>query len=58
MLLEHREKAKFSEEKAFEVMHKQESMISKWKTEHAATVEHFEKTLKGLKAENRHLHEK
>ncbi len=36
----------------------QERIVEKWKSEHKSTVETYEKTIKGLKAENRHLHEK
>ena len=57
-LLETKEKAKFSEEKSFEVMMMQERIVEKWKGEHKTTVEHYEKVLKGIKAENRHLNEK
>ena len=54
-LLETRERAKFSEEKALEVMRMQERITDKWKHEHHQTVEHYEKTLKAVKAECRHL---
>ena len=57
-LLETRERAKFSEEKSYEVMMMQERIVEKWKSEHKVTVEHYEKALKLLKADNRHLHEK
>jgi hypothetical protein len=36
----------------------QERIVEKWKSEHRVTVEHYEKTLKAIKAENRHLNEK
>lgn len=58
MLLETKEKAKYSEEKSIEVMLMQERIVEKWKGEHKSTVELYEKNIKGLKAENRHLHEK
>ena len=54
-LLETRERAKYSEEKALEVMRMQERITDKWKHEHHQTVEHYEKTLKAVKAECRHL---
>jgi hypothetical protein len=54
-LLETRERAKYSEEKALEVMRMQERITDKWKHEHHQTVEHYEKTLKAVKAESRHL---
>ena len=57
-LLETRERAKFSEEKSFEVMRMQERIVEKWKSEHHQTVDHYEKTLKGVKAECRHLQDK
>lgn len=57
-LLETKERAKFGEEKAYEVMMMQERIVEKWKGEHRVTVDHYEKTLKGVKAENKHLHEK
>ena len=57
-LLETRERAKFSEEKSFDVMRMQERIVEKWKLEHHQTVEHYEKTLKAVKAECRHLQEK
>jgi len=58
LLLETKEKAKFGEEKSFEVMMMQERIVEKWKNEHKVTVEHYDKVVKGLKAENRHLHDK
>ncbi len=36
----------------------QERIVEKWKGEHKSTVDHYEKVLKGIKAENKHLHEK
>jgi hypothetical protein len=36
----------------------QERIVEKWKGEHRQTVEIYEKTIKGLKADNRHLNEK
>ena len=36
----------------------QEKIVEKWKGEHRVTVEHYEKVLKGVKAENKHLKEK
>ncbi len=57
-MLETKEKAKFGEEKSFEVMMMQERIVEKWKNEHKVTVEHYDKVVKGLKAENRHLHDK
>ena len=57
-LLETKERSKFSEEKSYEVMMMQERIVEKWKGEHKVTVDHYEKALKAIKAENRHLHEK
>ncbi len=57
-LLETRERAKAAEEKSFEVMLMQERIVERWKAEHKTTVDHYEKSLKAVKAENRHLHEK
>ena len=57
-MLETREKAKYAEEKSIEVMLMQERIVEKWKGEHKQTVETYEKAFKGLKTENRHLHEK
>jgi hypothetical protein len=58
LLLETKEKAKFSEEKSYEVMMMQERIVEKWKNEHKTTCEHYEKVLRGIKAENRHLNDK
>lgn len=57
-LLETKERSKFGEEKSYEVMMMQERIVEKWKCEHRVTVDHYEKVLKGIKAENKHLHEK
>ena len=57
-LLDTRERSKLSEEKSFEVMRMQERIVEKWKVEHHQTVEHYEKTLKAVKAECRHLQDK
>lgn len=57
-LIETKERARFQEEKAFEVMRMQERMVEKWKTEHKATVEHYEKGLRQARAESRHAQEK
>ena len=57
-LLETKERGKMSDEKAYEVMMMQERILEKWKAEHAATVDHYEKTIKAAKADNRHLSEK
>jgi hypothetical protein len=57
-LLETKERSKFAEEKSYEVMMMQERIVEKWKGEHRVTVEHYEKALKAIKAENRHLNEK
>ena len=57
-LLEAKERHKFNEEKAYEIMMMQEKIAEKWKVEHRQTVEYFEKQLKAMKVENRNLHEK
>ena len=57
-LLETKERAKMGEEKAYEVMMMQERILEKWKAEHRSTVDHYERTVKGVKAENRHLSER
>lgn len=57
-LLETKERSKCGEEKSYEVMMMQERIVEKWKSEHRVTVDHYEKVLKGIKAENKHLHEK
>lgn len=57
-LLETKEKSRFSEEKGMEVMMMQERILEKWKTEHKQTVEHYEKTVRQLKSDNRHLNDK
>ena len=57
-LLETKERSKMSEEKSYEVMMMQERILEKWKAEHRSTVEHYERTIKTAKAENRHLSER
>ena len=52
-LLETKERSKMGEEKAYEVMMMQERILEKWKAEHRSTVDHYERTVKGVKAENR-----
>lgn len=57
-LLEAKERHKFNEEKAYEIMMMQEKIAEKWKTEHRQTVEYFERSMKQLKVDNRNLHDK
>jgi len=57
-LLEVKERNKSAEEKSYEVMMMQERILNKWKQEHHQTVEHYEKTIRQVRADNRHLSEK
>ena len=57
-LLESNERHKYNEEKSYEVMMMQERIVEKWKSEHKLTVDHYEKVLRNVKTENRHLNDK
>ena len=57
-MIEANEKHKFNEEKSYEIMIMQEKIVDKWKTEHKLTVDHYEKVLRNIKTENKHLSEK
>ena len=57
-LIENRERNRFNEEKAYEIIMMQEKIAEKWKNEHRMTMDYYEKTLKGGKSENRALKEK
>ena len=56
--LESRERHKGYEEKAYAVMIKQEQIAEKWKDEHKNTVAYYDRSLKALQIENRHLSDK
>ena len=58
LLIEGNDKHKFNEEKSYEIMIMQEKIVDKWKTEHKLTVDHYEKVLRNVKTENKHLNEK
>jgi hypothetical protein len=57
-LIETKERNRFHEEKAYEIMMMQEKIADKWKNEHKLTVEYFERTLKAKKIENKQLKDK
>ena len=57
-LLEAKERHKAYEEKAYTVMVHQEKITEKWKGEHYNTVQFFERQLKQVQLENRHLSDK
>ena len=56
--METKEKQKFHEEKAFEIMMMQERITDKLKNEHTLTVQQYERVVKQLKTENKHFHDK
>lgn len=58
LLLEAKEKHKAYEERAYQVMISQEKITEKWKEEHRSTVNYYDRTLKQLQLENRHLSDK
>jgi len=58
ILLEAKERHKAYEEKAYTVMVHQEKITEKWKAEHYNTVAFFERQLKQIQLENRHLSDK
>lgn len=55
ILLEMKERHKAYEERAYSVMINQEKITEKWKEEHRKSVQYFERTIKHLAVENRHL---
>ena len=57
-LLEAKERYKSYEEKAYSVMIQQEKITEKWKEEHRNTVSYYDRSLKQLQIENRHLSDK
>jgi len=58
MVLETKERYKAHEEQAYQVMVQQEKITEKWKDEHRATVSYYDRSVKGLQIENRHLSDK
>ncbi len=57
-LLESKERHKAYEERAYTVMISQEKITEKWKEEHRNTVSYFERNMKQIQIENRHLSDK
>ena len=57
-LLESKERHKSYEERAYTVMIQQEKITEKWKEEHRNTVSFYDRSLKQLQIENRHLSDK
>lgn len=57
-LLEAKERHKSYEERAYQVMIHQEKITEKWKEEHRNTVSYYDRTLKQIQIENRHLSDK
>lgn len=57
LMLEMKERHKAYEERAYSVMINQEKITEKWKTEHRNSVQYFERAVKHLDVENRHLQE-
>ena len=54
-MLEMKQKHKQYEEKAYTVSIRQEKLIERWKEEHRQSQAYYERVLKGLEVENRHL---
>jgi hypothetical protein len=54
-MMEMRERHKLFEEKSYSVVVNQEKITEKWKEEHRTTVQFFERAMKNLEVENRHL---
>lgn len=54
-MLEMKERHKAYEERAYSVMINQEKITEKWKDEHRKSVAYFERAVKSLEVENRHL---
>ena len=57
-VIEARERHRFHEEKAFQVMQLQERLTEKWRQEHRQTVECFGRQIEALKRDKRSLEEK
>lgn len=57
-LLEVKERHKAYEERAYTVMIQQEKITEKWKEEHRSTVNYYDRSLKQVQIENRHLSDK
>ena len=57
-MLEAKERHKGYEERAYSVMISQEKITEKWKEEHRNTVGFYDRSLKQLQIENRHLSDK
>ena len=57
-LLESKERYKSYEEKAYKIMINQEKITEKWKEEHRNTVSYYDRSLKNIQIENRHLSDK
>jgi len=55
LMMEMRERRKLFEEKSYSVVVNQEKITEKWKEEHRTTVQFFERAMKNLEVENRHL---
>ena len=55
MMLEMKERHKAYEERAYTVMIQQEKLTEKWKDEHRKSTAYFERAVKHLEVENRHL---
>mmetsp|Transcript_26695 Transcript_26695/g.20022 ORF Transcript_26695/g.20022 Transcript_26695/m.20022 type:complete len:94 (+) Transcript_26695:55-336(+) len=58
LLIDQREKARFQEEKSYEVMMMQEKILEKWKGEHKMTVDYYERANKTLKVESKNMKDK
>jgi len=56
-LLDGKERQRFHEEKAYEIIRMQEKITENWKGEHRKTVFYFEGLVKQLGEENRELRE-
>ncbi len=57
IMVDMKERHKGFEERAYSVMVNQEKITEKWKEEHRKSVQYFEKAVKYLEVENRHLQE-
>ena len=57
-LLESKERYKSYEERTYGVIIQQEKITEKWKDEHRNTVSYYDRNLKQLQIENRHLSDK
>ena len=54
-MLEMKNRHKAFEERSYTVMISQEKLTEKWKDEHRKSQMYFERVVKGLEVENRHL---